>query len=534
MQPMVIGAVVIGVLLVMVLVWMFRNNMNSDKAMDKEPQNTHRPPGQQSEPYSATQTPVGSDYEDEEDLVPSTGTTPAPASHRYVGAAYDAMAAYGGQGATTTTHYHSEPEKVEVVNFTKTHPLPVQVKQSALDTDTHKLVERPRRIDWQSGPLNTSTGLGYDSTTGEFLLPVNLRNVVGFEMRKASGGQPGHWFPGGTFRVLLFQTDARVGTTGGLVMAGAATYANGTDGVGATLTADANGTLKPVDGVTLTAGDKVLVMHEADDAHNGLYEVTSTGSGASQAVLTRVTSMDESDEFIGSVIDITEGDTLAGTTQAITNTGTSVTVGTTDITFDTFNGALHGATITMEPKYYTSTTLAAALQSAINAFDSAMTVSYDATTEKLTFSTATQGFNVVFEDANLSYALGFAAVANTELQALTLADGAYSGSSTGVVDLTPGLYLYVTSEDLKPHYGNTDVVETLHIVDGHNLNGHVTKPVRRFAKPVDHMRTVRLKALTRQHDGTYVPYDTQGRTFGFTFYAYVQQMEEIQRSTLYG
>ena len=42
----------------------------------------------------------------------------------------------------------------------------------------------------------------------------------------------------------------------------ASTYDNGSNGVGATLTADANGALPTIDGVTLSAGDRVLIAGE--------------------------------------------------------------------------------------------------------------------------------------------------------------------------------------------------------------------------------------------------------------------------------
>jgi hypothetical protein len=60
---------------------------------------------------------------------------------------------------------------------------------------------------------------------------------------------------------------AQVATTGALP---ANTYANGTSGVGATLTANANGALT-VDGYAVAAGDRVLVKDEAVGANNGLY-----------------------------------------------------------------------------------------------------------------------------------------------------------------------------------------------------------------------------------------------------------------------
>ena len=52
----------------------------------------------------------------------------------------------------------------------------------------------------------------------------------------------------------------------------AVTYANGSSGVGATLTADANGALS-VDSVAVVAADRILVKDQASALQNGIYTV---------------------------------------------------------------------------------------------------------------------------------------------------------------------------------------------------------------------------------------------------------------------
>lgn len=76
----------------------------------------------------------------------------------------------------------------------------------------------------------------------------------------------------------------RVATTGALP---AATYANGASGVGATLTADANGALPSQDGVGLSVGDRLLVKNQADALQNGIYVVTQLGDAGTPWILTR-------------------------------------------------------------------------------------------------------------------------------------------------------------------------------------------------------------------------------------------------------
>ncbi len=85
------------------------------------------------------------------------------------------------------------------------------------------------------------------------------------------------------------------------------TYANGTAGVGATLTAGSNTTLT-VDGTTANLSDVVLVKNEAAAANDGIYTVTAAGSGSVPWVLTRATYFDQAAEMkAGSYTLITAG-----------------------------------------------------------------------------------------------------------------------------------------------------------------------------------------------------------------------------------
>ena len=70
------------------------------------------------------------------------------------------------------------------------------------------------------------------------------------------------------------------------------TYDNGTAGVGATLTISGD-TLTAIDGVTLTAGDRIVIKDEASLPNNGIYTYTST------TVLTRATDFDTPTEMAG-------------------------------------------------------------------------------------------------------------------------------------------------------------------------------------------------------------------------------------------
>lgn len=113
------------------------------------------------------------------------------------------------------------------------------------------------------------------------------------------------------------------------------TYANGTLGVGATLTATVNGALS-VDSVAVTVGQRVIVNNEVTASHNGIYTVTATGDGSNPYVLTRATDFDQAAEMLkNSYSFVQAGATETGTSWILSATVT--TVGTTSVNFVLFN-----------------------------------------------------------------------------------------------------------------------------------------------------------------------------------------------------
>jgi hypothetical protein len=120
-----------------------------------------------------------------------------------------------------------------------------------------------------------------------------------------------------------------------------ATYQNGTAGVGATLTNNANGVF-PSDfvGVSDWAVDKtILVKNQNNKAHNGVYFISNIGSASTPYVLTRVSPSDEADEIPGTYVFVQDG-TNAGTgwVQVVANPATFV-VGTDNIDVFQFSGS---------------------------------------------------------------------------------------------------------------------------------------------------------------------------------------------------
>lgn len=128
----------------------------------------------------------------------------------------------------------------------------------------------------------------------------------------------------------------RVATTANL----SATYSNGTSGVGATLTASANGAIS-VDGISLSATNRVLVKNQSTGLQNGIYTVTTVGDGSTPFVLTRATDADNSpgtEVLTGDFCFTLEGTINAGYGYTLTTTGT-ITIGTTSLTYTAFSSA---------------------------------------------------------------------------------------------------------------------------------------------------------------------------------------------------
>jgi hypothetical protein len=159
---------------------------------------------------------------------------------------------------------------------------------------------------------------------------------------------------------INFHQSVKYATTAALP---AVTYNNGVSGVGATLTANANGALT-IDGYTFTSpadnGTRILVKNQASQLQNGVYTLTQAGNSSPGApfILTRATDFDSA----GSGVDqIDAGDfflVTAGTANANTSwvqqTPLPITVGTTAIVFSQFGAPLvysAGTGLTESPAY---------------------------------------------------------------------------------------------------------------------------------------------------------------------------------------
>jgi hypothetical protein len=127
---------------------------------------------------------------------------------------------------------------------------------------------------------------------------------------------------------LEWKNEAVAATTADL---GSVTYANGASGVGATITNAGTQAAFTIDGYSPALNSRVLVKNETNQAYNGIYTVTTVGSGSTNWVLTRATDANSSSTLNNATLFITNGTANANT--AWTQTTANPTVGTSNVVF---------------------------------------------------------------------------------------------------------------------------------------------------------------------------------------------------------
>jgi len=218
---------------------------------------------------------------------------------------------------------------------------------------------------------------------------------------------------------INFHQACRLATTTALA---AYTYNNGSSGVGATITANANGALS-IDSVLTVVGNRVLVKNETstNEPYNGVYTVTQVGSAGTPFILTRATDFDTAGSGVdqidaGDFFLITAG-TVNANTSWVQQTPLPITVGTTAIVFSQFGAA--GTTYTAG----TGLTLAGTVFSITNTAVAA--ASYGSASAVGTFTVNAQGQLTAAADVSI-------AIAGSQITSGTIDSGRISGSYTGI------------------------------------------------------------------------------------------------------
>ena len=239
---------------------------------------------------------------------------------------------------------------------------------------------------------------------------------------------------------INFHQACRLATTTALP---ACTYNNGVSGVGATLTATANGALS-VDGTLTVATNRILVKSQADQAQNGAYVVTQVGNGSTPFILTRATDFDTAGTGVneidaGDFFLITAGSTLSNTSW-VQQTPLPITVGTTGIVFTQFGAG--GTTYTAG----TGLTLAGNQFSITNTAVTA--ASYGSASSVPTFTVNAQGQLTLASNTSI-------AIDGNQITSGTVGSAYISGSYTGITGvgtLTAGTW---NATAVSPAYGGT-------------------------------------------------------------------------------
>lgn len=144
------------------------------------------------------------------------------------------------------------------------------------------------------------------------------------------------------------KTPARAATTGALP---SSNYANGAAGVGATITATANGAWSSAnsDTVALVVGEAIVVKNEGATLRNGTYVLTQQGSAGTPWILTRQTDSDTWSEIVAAIVTITEGATFADVDFLCTSNNGG-TMGTTAITWQQQNSVIGDGAVSTAAK----------------------------------------------------------------------------------------------------------------------------------------------------------------------------------------
>lgn len=222
------------------------------------------------------------------------------------------------------------------------------------------------RSIFNSGNVGTATASSIGAVTGPASSTNNdiaLFNGTTGQIIKDSGVQIS---TDGTFAAnsdSLVPTQKAVKTYADLIAAGftfegtcytattanlTATYSNGTSGVGATLTNASTLAAFSVDGQSPPLNSRILIKNQSTTFQNGIFTLTTVGSGAVAWVLTRATDYDTPSEIAaGGLIPVQNGTTNINTIWL--ETATVTTIGTDPITFQSFinpsNVAITGGTI---------------------------------------------------------------------------------------------------------------------------------------------------------------------------------------------
>ena len=242
------------------------------------------------------------------------------------------------------------------------------------------------------------------------------------------------------------------------------TYANGTAGVGATLTAAGNGVVA-LDSVNLTLNMRVLVKDQDPSTENGIYYVSTAGAVGAILVLTRALDANQPAELTGgSFTFVEQGTTQAENGYVFTHNGDpTFGAGNTALTVAQFSGAgqiIAGTSLTKSG----NTMNVATDGTTMFTLSDALSVKSTGTAGQVLRSTGTAGQAAVYGQldlANSNAVTGITAVANGGIGVNTIgANLLMTGDGTNAVNTvavgTSGQVLLSAGSGTDPSFGNVD------------------------------------------------------------------------------
>lgn len=172
--------------------------------------------------------------------------------------------------------------------------------------------------------------------------------------------------------------------------------ASGGYGIGAKLTASSNGAFS-VDGYSASQNDRILVKDQSTQTQNGIYKLTTLGTGSTPWVLTRANDADNSpagELNAGDFVFVLNGTVNGNMGYVMTNNGTStnpvgaIKIGTDNITYTPFTGAAQITATAPLQKSGNTLSISAATTSAAGTMSAADKTKIDALEMPIAFHVA--------------------------------------------------------------------------------------------------------------------------------------------------
>ena len=163
--------------------------------------------------------------------------------------------------------------------------------------------------------------------TGTVTVPSGYKNRTGFGANSLVSKE----YVDAIKQALDVKDSVRLATTASL----SANYNN----AGGTLTNSGSNAALQLDGVTVVAGNRILVKDQSSAAENGIYVVTTVGDGSTAWVLTRADDANVSAEMTGGVFTFVEEGTVGADNGYVFTHNGAPTLGTTALTVSQFSGA---------------------------------------------------------------------------------------------------------------------------------------------------------------------------------------------------